>query len=62
MKSSVLREMKKEEFNDFFKILESSFPAKEYRSYERQKELLDHPHYDIEVYEEEERIKGYISS
>ena len=62
MKSSVLREMKKEEFNDFFKILESSFPAKEYRSYERQKELLDHPDYDIEVYEEEERIKGYISS
>lgn len=57
-----LRYLKINEFDDFFKVLEESFPKIEYRSYEKQKALLDHPLYDIETYEEGGSLKGYISS
>lgn len=62
MKFKSLRDLENHEFEDFFKVLEESFPDVEYRSYEKQKELLEHSMYDIEVYEAEGRVKGYITS
>ncbi len=59
---SVLRDLQREEFDNFYKVLQDSFPIKEYRSYRQQKELLDHFLYDIEAYEDRGVIKGYITS
>ncbi|MDO5649637.1 MAG: GNAT family N-acetyltransferase [Gallicola sp.] len=59
---SGLRDLQREEFDSFYKVLQDSFPIKEYRSYKEQRELLDNSLYDIEVYEERGVVKGYITS
>jgi len=45
----MLEEMQSEAFDQIFSIMERSFPADEYRTYEEQKELLLEPGYHIYV-------------
>ena len=45
----MLEIMKKEEFNQVYSIMERSFPTDEYRSYYKQRELLEQPEYCIYV-------------
>lgn len=45
----MLEIMKKDEFDQVFAIMERSFPLDEYRSYSRQKELLEQPEYSMYV-------------
>lgn len=46
------------EFDTVYSIMEQSFPLEEYRPYQGQKALLDHPSYGIYVAKEEHRIVG----
>ena len=46
---SNLRVAKTEEFDKIFSILENSFPPDEYRTYEGQKFLWNHPKYTVYV-------------
>lgn len=43
----MLRELQREEFDAFYRIMEDSFPPDEYRPYEEQKALLSRPGYRI---------------
>ena len=55
--------LNREDFNQVFKIMEESFPSDEYRSYEGQKALLNHPDYSLRVlYNEEKKVKAFIAS
>lgn len=38
------------EFNDIFELMQEAFPKNEYRNYNKQKELLENPHYKIIPY------------
>lgn len=45
--SEMIREMRPDEFEQVFAIMERSFPLEEYRTYEEQKQLLRDPRYHI---------------
>ncbi len=45
----MLEIMKTEEFDQVYSLMENSFPSDEYRSYEEQKKLFEHPEYSIYV-------------
>ena len=59
----MIEQLNREDFNQVFKIMEESFPSDEYRSYEGQKALLNHPDYSLRVlYNEEKKVKAFIAS
>ena len=60
---SNLRVAKTEEFDKIFSILENSFPPDEYRTYEGQKFLWNHPKYTVYVIPDDESdcIKAFIT-
>ncbi|MEI3552766.1 MAG: GNAT family N-acetyltransferase [Acutalibacteraceae bacterium] len=60
---SNLRVAKTEEFDKIFSILENSFPPDEYRTYEGQKSLWNHPKYTVYVIPDDESdcIKAFIT-
>lgn len=60
---SNLRVAKTEEFDKIFSILENSFPPDEYRTYEGQKFLGNHPKYTVYVIPDDESdcIKAFIT-
>ncbi len=51
------------DFDQVYHLIEVSFPADEYRTYEEQKALLDNPTYNIYVLssEDEDIIKAFIA-
>ncbi len=53
--------MKKVNFDNIYKILESSFEPFLHRGYERQKKLLDNEKYNIITYEENDEILGFLT-
>ena len=59
----LLKQMKPEEFDAVYDLMEKSFPVDEYRPYEKQKELLSLPAFQIYVAKEEdsEDIKGFAA-
>ena len=58
-----LKQMKPEEFDAVYDLMKKSFPVDEYRPYEKQKELLSLPAFQIYVAKEEdsEDIKGFAA-
>ena len=60
---SNLRVAKTEEFDKIFSILENSFPSDEYRTYEGQQALWNHPRYSVYVIPDDESdcIKAFIT-
>ena len=60
---SNLRVAKTEEFDKIFSILENSFPSDEYRTYEGQQALWNHPRYTVYVIPDDESdcIKAFIT-
>ncbi len=54
--------MKKVNFDNIYKILESSFEPFLHRGYERQKKLLDNEKYNIITYEENDEILGLLET
>ena len=57
---SNLRVAKTEEFDKIFSILENSFPPDEYRTYEGQKFLWNHPKYTVYVIPDDESQYGNL--
>lgn len=59
-----LRQMYPNEFDQFFSILESSFPDDEYRTCEEHKALLNDPHYHVFVLPDTSagQIKAFITA
>ena len=43
----MISKLERKDFDKVFRIMETSFPKDEYRTYEEQKALLDKPEYDI---------------
>ena len=60
----MIRKLIREEFDSVFQMLETSFPAEEYRTYDEQKALLDHTAYEIYVLpdSDETAIKAFIAA
>lgn len=48
-------------FDEIYKILETSFEPFLHRGYERQKKLLNHKKYNLITYEENNKILGFLS-
>ncbi|MBE5933817.1 MAG: GNAT family N-acetyltransferase [Lachnospiraceae bacterium] len=60
----MLTKIKKEEFEQVYRIMEASFPSDEHRPYEEQLELLDNTNYQIYVAKETDNsleIKGFMA-
>ena len=55
------RKMNADEFDSVFSILVDSFPADEYRDYEKQRRLPDNNRYSIYVLIDCNKIKGFIA-
>ena len=55
------RKMNADEFDSVFSILVDSFPADEYRDYEKQRKLPDNNRYSIYVLIDCNKIKGFIA-
>lgn len=54
--------LKKEKFDDFFKLMEESFPVDEYRNYENQKSLFDIPEYKVySLFCDDKVLKAFIA-
>lgn len=51
----------KSEFDQIYKIMETSFPVQELRTYEGQKELLESPYYQIYYVKDQEEIIAFLS-
>ena len=60
----MIRKLIREEFDSVFQMLETSFPADEYRTYDEQKALLEHTAYEIYVLpdSDETTIKAFIAA
>lgn len=54
-------QLKKEEFDKVYEIMDASFPAIERRSYEKQRDLLDDPRYRILVKRDGDDIRAFIA-
>ena len=59
-----LRQIHPEEFEQFFSLMETSFPADERRTYTEQKDVLNNPRYHIFVLPDtaDNQIKGFITA
>lgn len=55
-----LREIKKEEFKEIYKIMEAAFPPEERRTYKEEKKLFKKASYKILVVEDKMEIQGFI--
>lgn len=47
MENTVLKKLKRQDFDKLFTLLQDSFPLDEYRNYDGQKELLENPCYTV---------------
>ena len=56
----MLKKLKRQDFDKVFELLENSFPADEYRTYEEQKALLDNELYSIYALYDGEKLKAFI--
>lgn len=58
----MLEKLNEKEFDAVFELLEISFPEDEYRTYEEQKRLMEHPAYTVYVYKDdgESQMKGCV--
>lgn len=54
----MLNPLQDAQFNDFFQLLQASFPKDEYRPYQDQKALLKKPGYQVYIHEREEELAG----
>lgn len=57
----MLKKLKRQDFDKVFELLENSFPADEYRTYEEQKAILDNELYSIYALYDGEKLKAFIS-
>lgn len=48
-------------FDEIYQIMTESFPEQELRSYQGQKDLLDHPWYHIYTRREQEKLLGFLT-
>ena len=46
----MVKSLAHKDFDEFFQLIENSFPKDEYRTYDEQKALLDNPAYEIYTY------------
>lgn len=60
----MIRKMKREEFNQIYKMMEISFPLDEYRTYDEQKYLLNDSKYPIYIFPDNktDQIKAFIAA
>lgn len=56
------RKMKPEEFDRVFSILTDSFPADEYRDYEKQQKLIENERFSVYVFADKDSIVAFISA
>ena len=56
----MLTVLENQRFDEIFRILEDSFPADEYRTYEEHKALLDRPDYRVYDYREEDAFVAFF--
>lgn len=56
----MLRELKTENFDKVFEIMDESFPINEYRPYEEQKALLDNPLYKIYTFSDRGEVQAFL--
>ncbi len=57
----MLKEMRENQFDNVYAVMQESFPLDEFRSYAAQKALLQKSAYRIYVYEKEE-IRGFLAA
>lgn len=57
----MLRKMRKEEFDSIYEIMLEAFPIDERRSFDEEKQLLSNPAFEISVWHDDDKIKGFIS-
>lgn len=57
----MLKKLKREEFDDFYKLLAASFPPSEIRNYEGQKNLLNLEQYEIYILKENQEILAFFA-
>lgn len=57
----MLTKLKQKDFDKVFMIMEDSFPKDEYRTYEKQKALLDDERYMIYIIPDGEEVKAFIA-
>ena len=57
----MLTELNGKDFDKVFTILEESFPKDEYRTYEKQKALLDDARYTIYIIPDRDEVKAFIA-
>ena len=56
----MIQKLKREDFKQVFQIMEKSFPADEYRTFEEQEALLNHPVYHIYAIYDNTEIKALV--
>ncbi|WP_071394847.1 GNAT family N-acetyltransferase [Bacillus tuaregi] len=54
--------LQEEQFDDFYQLIEESFPLDEYRPYQTQRALLSHPHYQIHTYEKDYELAAIFAT
>lgn len=57
----MLKKIKKEQFNDFFEILNHSFPESEHRGYHAQLALFTQDNYQIYISEKKKTIEAFFA-
>ena len=54
--------LQEEQFENFYQLIEESFPSDEYRPYQTQRGLLSHPHYQIYVHEKDHELAAIFAT
>ena len=54
--------LQEKQFENFYQLIEESFPIDEYRPYQTQRGLLSHPHYQIYVHEKDHELAAIFAT